>query len=81
MITERLLIIDGEISATSKRCFSCAHFSSEKSVRGMVRYCSGYVIRVGVSDKGFCDLKRKDVSRNERCSHWKLDKKFRAFVR
>ncbi len=81
MAIDRLLVINGEISLTSKRCFSCAHFSSEKKVRNTERYCSGYVIRIEVPDKGFCDLKRKDVTSNDRCSHWKLDKKIKAFMR
>ncbi len=81
MATGRLLIIDGEISISSKRCFSCAHFSTEKRVGNLEKYCSGYVIRIKVPDKGFCDLKRKDVESSDRCSHWKLDKKLRAFTR
>ena len=81
MATGRILIIDGEISISSKRCFSCDHFSSEKKIGNLEKYCSGYVIRVKTPGKGFCNLKEKYVESGNRCSHWKLDKKLRAYVR
>ena len=80
MAVGRLLIIDGEISIASKRCFSCSHFSFEKSIGNLEKYCSGFVMRIRVPDEGFCDLKRRDVKSSDRCSHWKLDKKLRAFT-
>ncbi len=81
MSISRFLIIDGEISISSKRCFSCAHFSTDKKIGKLEKYCSGYVIRIDVPDKGFCDLKKRSVNKSDRCSHWKLDKKIKAFVR
>jgi hypothetical protein len=81
MPTGRFLVIDGDVSITSKRCFSCAHFEGGKSIGNLEKYCSGFVIRVRVPDKGFCDVKRKDVSYDDRCSHWTLDKKIKAYMR
>ncbi len=80
MAVGRVLVIDGEISASSKRCFSCAHFEGEKKVGSLEKFCSGYVIRVRVPEKAFCDEKRKDVRFDDRCSHWKIDKKIRAMM-
>ena len=76
----RFLVVDGEISMASKRCYSCAHFSTEKSIGSMEKYCSGYVMRVKVPEKGFCDVKRRDVRFDDRCSHWKLDKRLKAYT-
>jgi len=45
------------------------------------KFCSGEVMKVNVPERAFCDEKRKDVSYNDRCSHWSLDAKIRAFLK
>lgn len=81
MATGRFLVIDGDIPITSKRCFSCKHYSCEKKVGNLEKFCSGEVMKINVPERAFCDEKRKDVSYNDRCSHWSLDAKIRAFLK
>ena len=81
MATGRFLIIDGEVSISSKRCFSCKHYGSKKNFVGIDKFCAGYVMKVEVDDRAPCEVKGKDVKYDERCSSWKLDKKLKAFMK
>ena len=81
MSTGRFLIIDGDISISSKRCFSCKHYSSKKNIAGIDKFCAGYVMRIEVDERAFCGVKEKEVNYDERCPSWKIDKKVKAFIK
>jgi len=77
----RFLIIDNDVSTSSKRCFSCKHYGSKKRIVGVDKFCAGYVMKIDVDDNSFCEIKEKEVSYDGRCSNWKLDKKVKAFMK
>ncbi len=81
MTEARLLVVEDGIPASSRKCYSCQHYESSKEIEGLEKFCSGQVVKLRVEDRAFCGKKGKDVGYKDKCSHWKLDKKIKSFLK